>query len=319
MEPARLTGLRPQAYEHPSDRMALDALTKTAGFDTLIRKLNSWGFERLLRVQLTGSYLRVTPDNFPDLHGLLVRACETLDLPEVPGLYIAAGGDINAFTAGVERPLIVVNSGAVDQLTPEELFFVLAHEIGHIKSCHVLYYQIAEFVPVIGEVVGAATLGVGELLGAGLQIALLRWKRMAELTADRAGLLACQDADLCFRTMMKLAGLPVKYYQSVNTEDFLAQAREFESMEADKLTMLAKYLSIMAADHPWTVVRAKQLLEWIDSGTYEQILKAPQAVSVALPPGVKGYCTQCGFPFRPVDAFCPGCGRALGQSQATAG
>ena len=49
-----LTGLRPQTYEHPADTKALDALQQTRGLETLVRKCNEWGFERLLRVQLTG-------------------------------------------------------------------------------------------------------------------------------------------------------------------------------------------------------------------------------------------------------------------------
>ena len=130
---------------------------------------------------------------------ILRKACDLLDSPMVPALYIAPG-EINAFTAGVKKPLILLYSGAIDCLTPEELLFVIAHEVGHIKSGHVLYYQIAEFIPIIGEIVGAATFGLGEIFGAGLQLALLRWKRMSEYTADRAGLLACKDAEVALRT-----------------------------------------------------------------------------------------------------------------------
>jgi Zn-dependent protease with chaperone function len=262
--------LPPQLYEHPSDTSTLDALQHTAGLETLVRKLNSWGFERLLRVQLTGSYLRATPDSFPDLHATLRKACELLDSPVIPDLYLAPG-DINAFTAGVERPLILLYAGAIDLLTPEELLYVIAHEVGHIKSQHVLYYQIAEFIPVIGEIVGAATFGLGEIFSAGLQVALLRWKRMSEYTADRAGLLACKDAEVALRTLMKLAGLPAKSYASVNTEDFIAQAREFQAMDTDKLSTLAKFFSTMGATHPWTVMRAQELLHWVDDGSYERV------------------------------------------------
>ena len=60
MSRRRLTGLRPQTYEHPLDAQALNALQKTSGLETVIRKCNEWGFERLLRVQLTGSHMRVT-------------------------------------------------------------------------------------------------------------------------------------------------------------------------------------------------------------------------------------------------------------------
>lgn len=306
----KLTGLNPQAYEHPSDTTALTALSHTAGLDMLIRKLNGWGFERLLRVQLTGSYLRVTADSFSDLHGLLLKACEILDIQSVPDLYIATGG-LNAFTAGVEKPLILLYSGAVEALTQEELLFVIAHELGHIKSSHVLYYQIGEFLPVIGEIIGAATFGMGEFFSAGLQIALLRWKRMSEFTADRAGLLGCQDADVALRTMMKLAGLPARYFSQINTEDFIAQAREFEAMDAEKLTMLAKWLSSMGESHPWTVMRAQQLLRWIDSHDYEQVLRTPQMNRGRMPEGVKSYCGQCGCPLRGLEKFCPGCAKPI--------
>ena len=316
MAPQKLTGLRPQTYEHPSDASALEALQHSAGLDTLVRKLNAWGFERLLRVQLTGSYLRATPDSFPELHATLRQACDLLDAPVLPDLYIAPG-NMNAFTAGVERPLILVYTGALDALTPEELLYVIAHEVGHIKSGHVLYYQIAEFMPVIAEIVGAATLGIGEILGAGLQIAVLRWKRMSEFTADRAGLLACQNAEVALRTLMKLSGLPAKHYDSINTEDFMAQAREFEAMDADKLTMLAKWFSGMGASHPWTVMRAQELLRWIDTGGYEQVLKAPQCIPFSMPQGVSRFCNQCGFALRGAEMFCPGCGLGLAKAQST--
>ncbi len=311
MEPRRLTGLRPQVYEHPSDSAALDALQNTAGLETVVRKLNEWGFERLIRVQLTGSYLRVTPDNFPDLHTLLVRSCEVIDLPRIPDLYLAPGDGINALTAGVEKPLVVLHTGAVELLSPDELAFVLSHELGHIKSGHVLYYQIAEFLPVVVGILGAATFGLGEVLSVGMQAALLRWRRMAEFTADRAGLLGIQDASVGITTLAKLAGLPPKYYAAFNTEDFIAQAREFEAMDADKLNLVAKWLSTMGTTHPWTVLRANQLLRWVDDGGFQHTLEKPREALHKLPEGVRGFCTQCGYAHRGDETFCPGCGRPL--------
>lgn len=311
----KLTGLRPQAYEHPSDTAALNALTSVKGLDLLVRKLNSWSFDRMLRVQLTGSFLKVTADSFSDLNDLLVKACDTLDLPAVPDLYVGSG-PINAFTACVDQPLIMLTAGAVDALTPEELLFVIAHEVGHIKSGHVLYYQIAEFIPLVGEIVGAATLGFGEWLSAPLQLALMHWQRMSEFTADRAGLLGCQDAEVALRTMMKLAGLPKKYFPAINTQDFIKQARDFTAMETEKLNLIAKWLSTMGATHPWTVMRAQHLLQWIDSGEYGAVLKAPQRLPFRAPSGIIGYCDQCGRPLTGQEVFCSTCGRPLAQANA---
>lgn len=310
MAPIKLAGLRPQVYEHPSDAAALNALTNTAGFDKFISKLNAWGIERFLRVQLIGSYLRVTPDSFSDLHQILVDVRDRLEVPVDVDLYIATGGEINAFTVGVEHPLIVLTTAAVQLLSPEELAYVIAHEIGHIKSCHVLYYQIAEFLPVIAGMIGSVTFGLGELFSTGIQMALLQWKRMSEFTADRAGLLGCQDAEVAWRTLTKLAGLPPKYYDTLNTEDFLRQARDFQALDADMLSKIAKWLSSLGESHPWTVVRAQQLLLWIDSGSYEETLKHPQRTPYVLPAGVHCYCPVCGYALRGPEIFCPGCGRA---------
>jgi Zn-dependent protease with chaperone function len=307
-----LTGLRPQAYEHPSDKSTLDALQRMSSLDTLVRKCNEFGLERLLRVQLMGSYLRATQDSFPDLYRLIKEGCEVLDIPKQPQLYLQPGG-LNAFTAGVEKPIIVLNAGLVDQLSEDQLRFVIGHELGHIKSGHVLYYQIAVLLPIIAQVIDTATLGLGGLLSIGLQVALVRWQRMSELTADRAGLLACQDVNAAIGAMIHLAGLPAKLADNVNTEDFIAQARDFEAYDSDKLDWIAKILSGMGQTHPWTVMRAHEFLKWIDAGAYDQLLKEPRGANApALQ--AKRFCTQCGAVAATAALFCVGCGMKFAQS-----
>lgn len=311
----RLPGLRPQAYEHPQDRQALDALQRTRGLDTLVRKCNEWGFERLLRVQLTGSSLRVTADAFPQLQELFADVCATLDLPRVPELYVGAGGEIEALTAGVDHPLVVLSSGAVDQLDDAELRFLLAREVGHVKSGHVLYYQIAEFLPLISEAIGDATFGVGALLGAGLQLALLNWRRKSEHTADRAGLLAVQDQQVALSVLMKLSGLPQRLRDAVNVDDFVAQARAFDALDSDKLSWFAKWLGASGRSHPWTVLRAKECVAWVEAGGYERVLAAPAEVPLQLPPGVARFCVHCGAGLGAAAAYCTHCGQPVATTR----
>lgn len=308
MAHVKLSGLRPQAYEHPLDTKALDALQNTAGLETLVRKCNEWGFERLLRVQLTGNNLRVTADSFPILHDMLQESVAVLDVPKIPELFIAAGGEINAFTAGVEKPVIVLTTAAVDLLSDDELYFVIAHEVGHVKSGHVLYYQLAQFLPVIGEIAGGVTFGIGSLFSTAIEIALLNWKRTSEFTADRAALLGCQDLNVAITTMMKLAGLPHRFFDAINTEDFEKQARDFQALDDDKLSWIAKGLSVMGQTHPWTVMRAQEFLTWIDSGAYDRVLKADHTSHASPAASGKCFCTQCGRALAGTEMFCPGCG-----------
>jgi Zn-dependent protease with chaperone function len=304
MEYTRLHGLRPQSYEHPFDRKTLDALQSQTGIESLIRKFNEFGVDRLLRIQLMGSYLRATADSFPTLYRAVQESCEILDVPRRPAVYMQPGG-LNAFTAGVEQPIIVFNSGLIDSMTEAELRFVVGHELGHVKSGHVLYYQVAMLLPVLAEIFGSATFGIGALLSFPLEVALIRWQRMSELTADRAGLLACQDINAATTAMIKLAGLPVKFFDQVNTEDFLAQAREFEAFDSDKLDWMAKILSGMGQSHPWTVMRASELLRWVDSAVYEKLLADPKDAGAA-ETVARAFCTNCGAAVS--GAFCSACG-----------
>jgi len=103
----QLSGLKPQSYEHPLDKKALDALQKTGGLETLVRKVNEWGFERVLRMQLTGSHLQVGADSFPEIHALTREAAANIDLPSMPDVYIAAG---------VQQCLQWIDSGDYDRL-----------------------------------------------------------------------------------------------------------------------------------------------------------------------------------------------------------
>src|SRR5262245_65916509 len=104
-------------------------------------------------------------------------------------MYLELDPTPNAYTYGHTRPFIVLTSGLVDMLDDEERFFIIAHELGHIKAGHVLYTIIARNIAEIIAIIGQSTLGVGALLGQSLVIALQDWYGREELSADGDGLL----------------------------------------------------------------------------------------------------------------------------------
>ena len=265
--------LTSDVYEHDFDRKALKTLKRIPAFPFIVRKMNEMGFERMSRIACTGSYLRITPRNFPELYQLLQQACDILAIDKLPLFYVEPEGTtVQSYALGVEQTIIVVNRYAVDFLSQEELLFVIGHELGHIKSEHMLYTQMASYFPALSNAIGNVTLGIGSLATSGVELALLHWSRMAEFTADRAGLLTCQDMGVATQTMLKLAGLPEKYVERAVMDDFIAQAREFDDYNYDNLDKLAKVLSTLNRTHPWTVFRVAELLKWIDAGEYAQAL-----------------------------------------------
>ena len=309
--PLRLPGLNPTLYEHPFDKRALDALEKTPGLPRLVSKLNGLSVERMNRILYAGSNLRVSKECIPEFYAIFQHACDILHLPKIPSLYIEWKDEVDALTAGVVQPMVVVTAGVVDRLSEAEQLFVLGHEIGHIKSEHVLYHQVGQWLPVLSEMIGDATFGIGELLSKPVELALLHWIRMSELTADRAGLLACQDHRAATTTFMKIAGLPESYRDMVNPDAFIAQAREFQEFDFQTLDKVLKLLLAGGAGHPWTVMRAGELLKWIDGGGYQSILNQFGACSGSQHALEVRFCPNCGFERRKDETCCTNCGTEM--------
>lgn len=300
-------------YEHEFDLKALKSLEGTPGLEKLSRKYQKHYIERIYRLKLTGSGIRVNDKNFPEVHKLLLEACDILQLNYVPELYILWDYRINGFASGSEKPIIGLYSGTIDLLSPEELIYIIGHELGHIKSGHMLYHQIGSLIPYLGEMASVITLGISNIVGTSLTLALLYWYRMSEFTADRAGLLACQNKEAAMSAMMKMSGVPKKYFDKIKTEDFIEQAREFQDFDYDSLDKISKGILIMESTHPWTVMRAHEILKWVDSGAYDQIIEKHSTIKKVSGSTGTMPCLNCGFEITGKEKFCPGCGTRFGR------
>ncbi len=264
---ATLTDISSRAWEHPADRGALVALRRLKGFDTVLKAVSALFNERAFRLVYLGSAIRADERQFPELHRLLGEVARTLDAPELPEVYVASNPVPHAMTIGMNEPFIVLSSGLVDLLDTEELRFVLAHELGHALSGHAVYQTLLQRLLQLTGVLNSVPLG-----GLGLRAivaALHEWARKAELSADRAGLLATQEPSTAFRVHMQLAS--GGHHENLDATSFFAQGQEY--LEASDLRdSVLKLLLIENRSHPFAVVRAAELRRWVDSGEYTGIL-----------------------------------------------
>lgn len=267
-----LTQIASTAWEHPADRAALNTLRSIPGFDTVVRKIASFFGEKGVRQLFLANAVKVGPAQRPKLWAIYQEVIETLDWPEVPELYVTQTPLVNAAAVGFDKPFIVLNSGLMELLEPDEVREILGHELGHIMSGHTTYTTIAIILMTVGFQNLPFLAGIAILP---FQLALMEWYRKAELSSDRAGLLTTQDPRTSMSVFLKMAGGPKRTIGSledeISVEEFQKQAKAYET-EGDVADKVWQVINTAFRTHPFGTVRAAELQRWIESGAYDRIL-----------------------------------------------
>ncbi|MCM4076157.1 M48 family metallopeptidase [Paractinoplanes hotanensis] len=262
-----LTGISSRAWEHPADRGALTALRELRGFDDVVRGLFGMWNERGFRLSYLAGAIRVDHRQYPRVHGLFAEAADSLDVTERPEVYVSQSPFITSKAIGMDRPFIVISTGAVEKLDDDELRTLLGREIGHVRSGHAVYQTIMTLLT--RWVTSVSWLPVGAIALRAIIAAMYEWWRKAELSADRAGLLAAQDPAASLRLFMKQAG--GGDLSQIDTAAFLEQAAEYEG-GGDLRDSIHKIGMTAFSGEPVPVARAAELQKWVDSGDYGRIL-----------------------------------------------
>lgn len=294
MERAHLYEIPSDVYEHPLDRKTLKALESFSILEGVIKTMLDWSFVKAQYAIHKASNYHVTEETCPELDHLIKEAASILSVRDIPRVYLEWSYNINGSTTGYkDTTMMILNTGVIDLMSEMEQTFVIGHELGHIKSKHVIYHMLAQFlsqgisnIPIIGAVPEVFLL------------ALTKWSRMSEFTADRAGLLACQDVDAALTAIVKMSGVPAKYFDRINLDAFLREARDIESDLNISDKIYQKILNAVYNDHPWTLLRALELKKWVDSGEYQKILDTYKAKK----------CPDCGRYNAPDATECDSCG-----------
>jgi Zn-dependent protease with chaperone function len=261
----RLADISPKAYEHPADRAATAALKRIPKLDVVVRRLIEFGYERALRQSFLASSIKLGPAQLPEIWTRYENVLATLDMPETYDLYVTEYPVVNAAAIGSKEPIIVLASSTVSLLDEAEIETVLAHEVGHVLSDHVLYTTalllLLRLTPRVPLVAGLSLVA--------LQAALLEWYRATELSCDRAATLVNRDPLVTSRTLMVSAGGASS--RKLNLDAFLSQAAEYEEWDSG-WDRLSRFFVELRLTHDFPVRRVHELTKWVHSGEYDRIV-----------------------------------------------
>ena len=214
-------------------------------------------FIRMERQKMLGNAMQVEYSDYAWLRDWANVTAADLGLPRVE-IFVTQNPVINAYAFGFMNPYcIVLHSGSIRYLTPDELKTVVIHEMGHIKYKHtiaMLYLQPFLALPFVSSVSGWL---------AGF------WQRRTEYTADCLALTYTEDPELVKNALVKVHVGPDV------AEGMNETARQWQRYTANRpMNRFAQTLS----DHPYLVRR----LDHIDEMTAK--LLAPQAPAAPTQP-----------------------------------
>ena len=175
----------------------------------------------------------VTPQQAPELHGVVDRICALADMPK-PRIAISPTDIPNAFATGrnTKHAVLCVTEGLMRRLDREELEGVISHELSHVAHKDVTVMTVASFLAIIAGLLIRFSF-YGELFGGGgrrnsndqnsglillailavsvvvyaISFLLIRLlSRYRELAADRSGALLTGQPSALSSALQKVSG-----------------------------------------------------------------------------------------------------------------
>ncbi|EOY02792.1 hypothetical protein QUC31_017987 [Theobroma cacao] len=264
-------------FRHPLDKQNTLLLRAIPGLNELGKALLGTMTEQIMLLENIGTSVRVSKDQLPELHKMMVEASGILNI-EAPDLYVRQSPVPNAYTLAIsgKKPFVIIHTSLVELLSRKELQAVLAHELGHLKCDHGVWLTFANLLTL-----GAYTVpGLGGFIARSLEEQLFRWLRAAELTCDRAALLVAQDPKVVISVLMKLAGGCPSMADQLNVDAFLDQARSYDKASSSPVGWYIRNAQTRQLSHPLPVLRAREIDEWSRSHEYRSLLKRATQMGV---------------------------------------
>ena len=224
--------------------------------DRVIDEHGTFSFDKDFR----SSSLRVNRAITPSLYDQLLKVKNLLNVSAHVDLHIKRGDEVNAYCIREDQSKysICLTGALIERMTPTQIDFVLGHELGHALYGH----HDLPVNRIVNEIDDANIEDIEDLL---------RWSRLAEISADRAGLVACNNLDSAVGAMLVLttglrpdhlevASLPYVDYCKEVVEEF-ASEEELEDLYA---THPCNPLRVVAISEFW-----KTWEKYIESSTID--------------------------------------------------
>lgn len=235
-------------------------------------------------------------------------------MSHMPDVYLSGDRPWDCLTFGSDKDFfIVVGSAVAGNFQGVDMLYLLAREMGHCKAGHALWKTVIRFFlgeqgPAKGVMAGGifnAILSPTAMIGGAIELPLLAWARQAEITADRAGLIAIGSEEVARRSLLSWSLKSSFMFKQINIEAWLAQQQEDDGdmMRLSELTTsstpyIGPRLKLLSqfANSPEFLHTVAQIRETLKRAAPQK--PKPRPAAQGKPADLKIKCSACQAPMR---------------------
>jgi Zn-dependent protease with chaperone function len=207
------------------------------------------------RSELLGTAVKVSDSQYPRVWEAAKVAGAALRV-RVPPIFAAPSTSIKVKVLGTEdAPHLIVNLDLAEKLDDNDLVAAIGHELGHVQNGHILYATALHYLT------NQAVFFVRWVIQPAI-MTLQAWSRRAEVTCDRAALLAVKDLDKTLTSMVKLE-LGLEKGSAFNAAEYLRSI-------PDQKKGIGRYAELFRSN-PYVPKRVQALKLFGDSALFASI------------------------------------------------
>ena len=249
------------AYSFSGERKLRRALTSTRPVSLAIEATTRL-WKSKARRDLLATAEKASDRAHPRVFHAARAAGAALGLPPPPIVVSQGDFPVPSATLGTEEePVIVIARPVIERLTDRELVALVGHELGHVQNNHVLYatalfYLRHEAFVFVRWIIQPAIM------------ALSSWSRRAEVTCDRAALIAARDLEVTLSQMVKTTVKPAP--GEAAPAEVSGDVRAQLAAMAEARGVVSGVTDLFRA-HPHLVKRARALEVFAGSALYRKL------------------------------------------------
>lgn len=213
-----LTGLNLNRLAYSTDRDFFIRFKNNATLVSLLEEISEAAKGDKARRNLLANSMRLNSKISKPLFDVIQRCQDSLNFKVPLEIFVVHDHVFNAgvIPMGNDKIAIYFTSGLLESFNPEELTFVIGHEMGHALFRHT-EIPVQTLVSHYGHTLSAKDV-----------IRLRSWQRAAELSADRAGLICARDFKASCSAFFKLSSGITSAVYKFSYEDYMEQYADLE-------------------------------------------------------------------------------------------